>query len=177
MRKIVLYIAMSLDGYIADEKNGVEWLGGDNSDPENMGSYEKFIDTIDTVILGHKTYHQIVTELSPDAWVYAGMQSYVMTHRKFENTDEICFTDENFTDLFSKIREKEGKDIWVCGGASIANELIDLNLIDRYHISVIPTILGGGIKLFNNHLKNTDLKLVSTENYNGIVDLVYDVRD
>lgn len=75
MRKVILYIAMSIDGYIADEKGGVDWLAGDGSDKDNQGSFPRFIETVDIVILGYKTYYQIVTELSPDSWAYLGKRA------------------------------------------------------------------------------------------------------
>ena len=176
MRKVILYIAISLDGYIANKKGSVDWLNGDNSAPDNIGSYPRFIKNIDTVILGYSTYHQIATELSPNSWVYAGMMSYVLTHRKMESKEEIIFTDGNLESLISKLKDSKGKDIWICGGANVANQLIELNLIDVYHISVIPTILGDGVSLFGKHNKDLKLKLISTENYNGITDLIYERR-
>ena len=174
MCKVVLYIAMSLDGYIADEQGGVNWLTGDGSDINNQGSYARFIERIDTVILGYKTYHQIVTELSPEEWPYVGKQSYVITHKKQNNQDEIIFTDENVYDLINKIKLDNGKDIWICGGASIINQVIDC--VDQICISVIPSLLGKGIRLFDLQDKELLLKLISTENYNGIVDLWYERR-
>lgn len=66
MRKVVLYIAMSLDGYVADENGCVSWLSGDDSDPEATGSYLEFYKTIDTVLMRWRTYNQIITELPPD---------------------------------------------------------------------------------------------------------------
>ena len=81
MRKIRLYIAMSLDGYIADKNGGVSWLSGHGQDEENIDTYSEFIKNVDTVIMGWNTYHQIVTELSPQEWVYADLKSYVITHR------------------------------------------------------------------------------------------------
>lgn len=176
MRKVVLYIAKSLDGYIADSNGGVTWLTGQDEENTDPGSYPEFIKTVDTVILGYKTYHQVTTELSPDTWVYAGMKSYVVTSRKIESTDEIIFTNENLVDLISSLKNKEGKDIWICGGASIANQLLELNLIDEFHISIIPTILGNGIRLFEEHNKEVKLELINTRNYNGIVDLQYKCR-
>ncbi len=176
MRKVILYIAMSLDGYIADKNGGVAWLDSQDTESDEVGSYEKFIETIDTVILGYKTYHQIVTELSPDHWVYSGMTSYVLTHKQQKSIDEIIFTDQSLADLIAKLKEQSGKNIWICGGASIVNQLISLNLIDCFHITVIPTILGGGIRLFDQHAVETKLKLISTESYNEMVDLVYERR-
>lgn len=176
MRKVVLYIAMSLDGFIADESGKVDWLGGQDPENQEMGSYPDFIKTVDTVILGWKTYHQIVTELSPDNWVYEGLKSYVITHRKANSTDEIVFTDTNIDILIKELKEQKGKDIWICGGASIVNQLIKCDLIDRYMITVIPTILGKGIRLFEGDLPERKLNLISTVQYNGMTDLVYERR-
>ena len=173
MRKVVLYIAMSLDGYIADENGGVEWLAGDGSDNDNMGSLPSFMETIDTVILGYKTYYQIVTELSPDNWIYEGKMSYVFTHKNLESKKGIQFTQQNLIDFISQLKVKQGKDIWICGGAEIVNQLINNDMIDSYCVSIIPTILGKGIKLFHMFNNERKLQLISTQCYNGIVDLVY----
>ncbi|WP_312941730.1 dihydrofolate reductase family protein [Oscillibacter sp.] len=176
MKKVVLYIAMSLDGYIADKAGGVEWLSGDGSDPENTGSYDEFIKTIDTVILGYNSYHQIVTELSPNQWVYSGLKSYVITHKTKRATDEIIYTDRGISELINNLKIENGKDIWICGGASIVNQCISLDLIDKYHIAIIPTILGGGIKLFEDQDVERKLQLIFTHSYNGINELVYERR-
>ena len=176
IREVVLYIAMSLDGFVADEKGSVAWLGGEDSQTNELGSYPKFIETIDTVILGWKTYHQIVTELSPDNWAYTGMKSYVLTHREMNSTDEIVFTDTPINQLIKLLQNQDGKNIWICGGSSIVNQMIKSNLIDKYIISIIPTILGNGIRLFENDIPETKLSLISTTQYNGITDLVYKRR-
>lgn len=70
MRKICLFIAMSLDGYIADRKGSVDWLKGQGNDNENIDVYSEFVKNIDTILMGWNTYHQIVTELSLKEWVY-----------------------------------------------------------------------------------------------------------
>ena len=173
MRKIVLYIAMSLDGYIADKSGGVSWLGGDGSEPENYGSYPKFIDTVDTVILGYKTYHQIVTELSPDRWPYEGMQSYVMTHREEKDQDEVHFINTALIDLLTKLKQQDGKAIWLCGGADIIDQALNAGIVDELTISILPTLLGDGIRLFRTNESSKSLRLISHRIYNGIVDLVY----
>mgnify|MGYP002688803965 CR=1 FL=1 len=73
-------------------------------------------------------------------------------------------------------REPAGRDIWICGGADIARQLISNDLIDRYYISVIPTILGKGIRLFGETQNKIELQLAGTKSYNGIVDLIYEHR-
>ncbi len=176
MRKIVLYIAMSLDGYIADKSGGVDWLNGDGSEPENCGSYSEFSSSIDTVVLGYNTYHQIAAELSPGNWPYEGMQSYVLTHRKLETQNEIHFVDTAMAELLTKLKQQDGKDVWLCGGADIIDQALKANLVDELTISVLPILLGDGIRLFQTNEIPKYLTLISHKSYNGIVDLVYRVK-
>lgn len=186
MRKIILFIAMSLDGYIADENGGVGWLEGQMPGGDDIASYEEFIQDIDTVIMGARTYHQLATELSAEGWVYADLTSYVITHHPECDRDHIIFTRESPGELVRRLKEKEGKDIWICGGAKIVKQLVKEDLIDRYYMNMIPTILGGGIRLFGDSAGSRDdsgqspaeikLKLVKTKSYNGITDLVYERR-
>ena len=176
MCKVTLFIAMSLDGYIADKDGGVDWLNGQEEDGENMDTYSEFIKTIDTIIMGWNTYHQVITELSPEEWVYPEQISYVITHREIPSTERIHFTSESPCDLVKRLREEEGNGIWICGGASIVRQLMETDLIDTLHISVIPTLLGDGVRLFGPLEKEQKLRLVKTQSYNGITDLVYEKR-
>lgn len=176
MKKVSLFIAMSLDGYIADSKGSVNWLGGQGSDDDNIDSYSEFVKDIDTVIMGQNTYHQIVTELSPNEWVYSDFTTYVVTHSKQNSFDKIKFTDECSVALVKKLREENGKGIWICGSANIIQQLVKEDLIDEYYITVIPTILGSGIRLFENACREIKLKLLKTQTYNGMTDLVYERR-
>lgn len=176
MRKVSLFIAMSLDGYIADKKGSVDWLNGQDSCQELPDVYGAFIRDIDTVIMGYTTYHQVTTELSPTEWVYEEQTSYVITHRELDSTEKIRFTAEDPCSLVRRLRTEAGKGIWICGGACIVQQLVEADLIDQYYISVIPTILGGGIRLFDTREKEILLKLVHTQHYNGITDLVYERR-
>lgn len=176
MRKIILFIAMSLDGYIADQEGGVDWLTGQGDDSENVDVYSEFIKEIDTILMGWNTYHQLVTELSPETWVYEGMDTYVFTHREQVSTQRIRFTDENPPELLRRLRTEEGKNIWICGGANLIQQLVNEDMIDQYYISVIPTLLGRGIRLFENGKEEQKLKLLKTQTYNGITDLVYERR-
>ena len=83
MRKVILYIAVSLDGFIADRQGGVDWLERASNGEEDSG-YDEFIQKVDTVLMGYKTYHQVTTQLSPDQWPYQGLTTYVLTHRHLD---------------------------------------------------------------------------------------------
>ncbi|WP_302133298.1 dihydrofolate reductase family protein [Thomasclavelia spiroformis] len=176
MRKVILYIAMSLDGFIASKDGKVNWLHGQNDDEENIDTYSSFIKDVDTVIMGWNTYYQVKNELSPDNWVYDSLTSYIITHRKLDSTNNINFVQKNSSELVKDLKQKNDKSIWICGGAKIIQPLIQDNLIDEYYISVIPTILGDGIKLFEPVSNELKLKLKSTQSYNGITELIYTRR-
>lgn len=156
MRDVTLFIAMSLDGYAADAEGGVDWLRGQASRRDDMSSYHGFIKGVDTVVMGWNTYHQIAAQLSPGAWFYQGLTSYVLTRR---------------------LRAGTGREIWICGGPAVIRPLVRADLIDRFHISVIPTLLGGGLRLFGDLGGEHRLRLMETRSYNGITDLVYGRRD
>lgn len=176
MKQVIVYISMSLDGFIADKNGKVDWLCGDGSDVEHPGSYNTFFRTVDTIIMGYTTYHQIVTELSPQEWVYPGKKCFVLSHKNHPPTTHVQFTDQKLSELISILKaETEGR-IWICGGASLINQLIELDCIDQYCITIIPTILGDGIRLFSTHGKELPLKLISTYSYNGMTDLIYERR-
>ena len=172
--KIILYIASSIDGYIADSSGGIDWLNEGQAIVEEDNSYEKFYENIDVVILGRKTYDQVVEELSPGNYPYKDKTSYVITNRlENDNTeDNIVFTNENLIDLVEKLK-LEGKRVWIVGGSSIIHQLVDKDLIDEYEITMIPKILGSGIPLFKEVEESISLELVSSYFRNGICSLKY----
>ncbi len=115
-----------------------------------MGIYDDFYKSIDTVILGKTTFDQIENELAPGNWPYADKQSFVLTNSDWESDAEhITFTNKNPETLIAEIREKRGHDIWICGGAFVANEFLTAGLVDIIHLSVMPKILGDGVRLFS----------------------------
>lgn len=173
MKKISLFIAMSLDGYIADRKGSVNWLVGHDNDDDSVDTYSEFVKEIDTVIMGWNTYHQIVTELSPNEWVYHDFTAYVVTHNPKTSSDKIRFINENPVELVKKLREKNGKGIWICGGANLIQQLVREDIIDCYYITVIPTILGAGIRLFEKTDHEIQLRLLKTQSHHGMTDLIY----
>ena len=177
MKRVVLYIAMSLDGYIADGKGGVDWLKGQNEAEKLEDTFTPFFNDVDTVIMGRKTFDQIVRELSPKQWPYNGATTYVLSHQKETNeAKNICFKNMDICQLVEELRQEAGKDIWICGGAEIARPLIAKDMIDTYHLAIIPVILGGGVRLFDGSTPKIDLTLVKAKKYNGIVEVVYSQR-
>lgn len=172
-RKVILYIAMSIDGYIADDLGRVDWLKGDEENFNGDTSYQELCDEIDTVIMGYSTYDQVTNQLSPNAWPYVGKKSFVLTHRNAENKDGIEFVNENVIQLYTRLQIEQGKAIWICGGSSIVSQFVNEDLIDEYRLFIIPTILGEGIQLFSNIKRKKDLKCKSVDVLNGIVRCVY----
>ncbi len=149
MRKIILYIAVSLDGYIAKLNGDVSWL----SKYEAKDDYNNFIKTVDTLIMGRKTYMQVKNELSSNKWFYEGLKCYVATNSQLPEDENVQFVSgEKLYSLKAKEEQTE-KNIWLVGGASLASEFICRNLIDEYHITFIPVLLGSGIKLWSENLE------------------------
>ncbi len=172
-RETVLFIAVSLDGYLADNEGKVDWL---NHFAGGEQAYEEFIGSVDTVLMGWNTYEQIVTELSPNEWVYPNCKSYVLTHRNMDSCEKICFTDQSPIELIDRLKEEPGKDIWVCGGANLVAQLIKENRMDRYEISILPILIGKGIPLFSSFDREIVLKQTGVKKYGEIVLLSYRIK-
>lgn len=173
MRKVILFIAMSLDGYIADKNGNVDWLVGQDPRQDDLDTYTSFIESVDTVIMGYKTYDQIVSVLSPDVWVYEDLKSYVFTHKSIPSTHHIHFINDDVCQFVKELRKEEGKDIWICGGANIIQQLLQNDMIDEYIITIIPTILGKGISLFSTLQDEMKLEVKDVQERNGIVQINY----
>ena len=172
MRKISLFIAMSLDGYIADSTGSVDWLQG-QGDGEDIDTYSEFIRDVDTILMGWNTYHQIVTELSPDEWIYRDFISYVITHNERTSSEKIRFVNRDPVDLLKSLKKENGRNIWICGGANLVRQLVNQDFIDCYHITVVPTLLGSGVRLYENAKQEIKLKLLNIRSYNGMTELNY----
>ena len=170
-RKVILYIAMSLDGYIATPDNGLEFLSLVEEKDQDY-SYKDFVNTVDTVIVGRKSYDKVLS--MGLEYPHTDKELYIITRTPRPTVGSTTFYTGNLNELVSGLKRKEGKDIYVDGGAEIANEMLSENLIDEFYISVIPILLGNGISLFNNSRPQVRLKLISTKTYNkGLVQLHY----
>lgn len=169
----ILYIAMSLDGYIAREDDSVDWLIGDGSEGDNLGTYKEFYQSIDMVVMGYKTYAEIINVLSPNEWPYLDKKCYVLSKNHHFSSSEGIEQVQSFSQLEEKIK---GKKVWICGGSQLVRLFWDHNQIDELRVAIIPAILGKGILLFQSE-KEERLQLKKVETYNGIVEIHYQCKN
>ena len=172
MRSVVLYIATSLDGYIADREGTVDWLEDIPKPEQTDYGYADFYDSIDAVLLGRKTYDQV---LSFDVdYPYADKKSYVFTHQSAQAHDQDIEFIENAVPFVRALKQKEGKDIWLVGGASLFHSLFKAGLVDELRIFIMPIILGMGVPLFQSTENRQSLDLQDARDYSsGVVAVKY----
>lgn len=175
MRKVILYIACSLDGYISRENDSIDFLAGHTNEEVDYG-YEQFLATVDTLILGSQTYLELINHLSIGAWPYTGKTVYVFSSRFKGQNEEVTFVEGDVVSFVEELKHKEGKDIWIVGGRGVIDPLVKSKMIDRFVITFIPNIIGKGKRLFSLIDSDTPLKLISNQTYNGMVMLTYEKR-
>lgn len=173
--KISIYIATSIDGYIARKDGNLDWLqyGHDvhHADDEDYG-FKKFINSVDALILGRNTY-QVVSSFGE--WPYKGKRVIVLSHTLKEVRKEAELFCGELTGLLSKLHSENIKHVWVDGGLT-ASKFLEAGLVDDLIISIIAMVLGAGIPLFNIMDREQKCRLVSTQSYpNGLVQLKYEI--
>jgi len=166
MPKIIVYIATSLDGYIAREDGSIDWL------PESAESgYDAFYKSIDAVIMGKTTYDQVLTF---GEYPYKDKKSFVFTttnQKKNENVEFVSDVNKFVKDGFNGM----GKNIWLVGGAQIITSFLKQKAVDEIIVTIIPVILGKGLSLFKNTGNEIKLELIKTKKYAQLVDLHYKI--
>lgn len=173
MRKLIIYIATSLDGYIAKPNDDLSFLKLVEKEGEDYG-YKEFTKTIDTIILGRRTYDWVVKEMGASHYDNGDRNVYVITRNTREPVGKTQFYTEDLTKLVQQLKAKNGKNIYCDGGSEIINELLKNDLIDEFIISVIPILLGNGTKLFKDGRPEQTLEFVSTKTFDtGLVQLHY----
>lgn len=173
MRTLSLYIATSLDGYIAKPNDDLSFLKLVEKDGEDYG-YAEFTTTIDTIILGRKTYDYVHREMGSSYYDNGNRNVYVITHTEKPSVGRTTFYTGNLTQLVKQLQSENGKNIYCDGGAEVINELLKNDLIDEFIISVIPVLVGNGTKLFNDNRPEQILELVSSKSFEtGLIQLHY----
>lgn len=174
-RKLILYMAMSLDGYIAKPDDNLSFLSIVEQEGEDYG-YNDFMASIDTVIIGRRTYDWVMNQVSE--FPHSDMETYVMTRTPRQQIGKTIFHTGDMKELVDSLQRQEGKNIFVDGGAEIVNELLAENLIDEFILSVIPILLGDGIRLFKDGRPERTLELLSARQFEtGLVQLHYVKRN
>ena len=166
-RKIILYIATSLDGFIAKEDGNIDWLTKYENSGEDYG-FKELYDRVGTVLVGGKTYRQIED-------TYKGKEAYVFSSKESKHKgSNIHFVSGDVKEIVNNLRLGKNENIWLVGGAALVNQFQSADLIDEYIITLIPTLLGKGISLFQGKNPESNLKLLNVKSYkSGLVQLHY----
>lgn len=173
-RKLYVYIAASLDGYIAKNDDDITFLSLVEQPGEDYG-YAGFIDTIDTVIIGRKTFDKI--QAMGIEYLRADKEYHIVTRTPRVQEGNIRFHTGDLKTLIEELKQQDGKHIFVDGGAEVVNQLIAMDLVDEYIVSLIPILLGDGIRLFQDGRPEQNLTFVSSKSFEkGLVQLHYTRR-
>jgi dihydrofolate reductase len=164
-----VYIAASLDGYIARADGSLDWLSIVQSPGEDYG-YARFFDSIDTVVIGRKTYE---TALGFEEWPYAGKRCIVLTRRRLPARHAERFYDGDPVALVERLTGEGAKRVYVDGG-SVIRQFIAAELVTDMTLSIVPILLGDGIPLFAGIGRDVRLDLSASRSFaSGLVQLEY----
>ena len=169
-RRFRAYLAVSLDGYIADPEGGVDWL---TPFAESDSGYRGFLESVDTVVMGRRTYDR-VRALGP--WPYTGKRAVVLSREELPAGGKAKV--ERFTgevgELADGLIAEKGKDVWIAGGAQVVDQFLANGRLHRLELFVVPLLLGGGVPLFPTGDRRLPLSLEANHSFaNGVVKLVY----
>ncbi len=172
MRKVSLYIASSLDGYIAKADGSVDWLDDfPNPDEPDMGYFD-FIENVDALLFGGKTYRQVLTF---DDWPYEGREAFVFSRSPVvTHDDKVTFISGDIVHFVTELKAKPGKTIWLVGGGEVNSLMLQNHLIDEIILTLVPIILGEGVPLFSRGKLEKQMTLRQHRIFkNGMVQLTY----
>ena len=178
MSKTVLYIAMSMDGFIARPDGNLDWLTSTPNPEVGDYGYDELLKSIGTTIMGRKTYDEVMG--FGIEWPYSGLNTYVVTSNqnlKIQSPDTYLLT-ENVAEFVQNLKSKSEKDIWLVGGGQLVTMFINHNLLDKMIITIIPKLIGEGIPLFAPKPNEVDWKLISAQSFDtGVVNLTYEKQN
>lgn len=177
MPRVKLYIAASLDGFIARENGSIDWLTVYDNNSETDYGYSEFYASIGTVLMGRKTYEQV---LGFGDWLYKEKKTYVFTRQKepLRRQNNVEFFSGDIGEFVRRLKENMKEDIWLVGGSQLVKVFLEENLVDDFIVFLVPIILGGGIPLFDRIGKEIMLRTGKVEKYqNGMVRVEYELRE
>jgi len=170
MRKVVLSLGISLDGYIARLDGSVDFLFMPKDYPMGL-----FLKTIDTAIMGRKTYEVGLKMGGGSAFVGSSTTYYVMSRSQAPGErGGVIFTKQRPAELIAQIRKNRGKNIWHMGGGELAREFLKADLVDEIYLGVVPVLLGEGLPLFPSGFPQRNFTLLENKTYSkGLIALKY----
>jgi dihydrofolate reductase len=183
--KTQYYCAASLDGFIAESDDTLDWLlnyeGSYEGGAEGgKGGYEQFYEGVGSLAMGSVTYEFVLEHLNE--WPYAGKPAWVLTTRDLPVPDgddvDVRFADAPVRDLHAEQLEAAGeRNLWVVGGGNVASQYADAGLLDELLVTVVPVVLGEGKPLFDRRLAGGPMQLTGTTAFDsGMVELRYEIR-
>ena len=180
---VTIHMAASLDGFIARKDGRVDWLeisdefaGGDTMDP---GFVEAFLKTIDCYVMGSRTYETALSfEAKGLGWSYGDKPTFVLTSRELPRIrDTVEFYSGDLTQFVNGRLRSTFRNIWFVGGGVVSGECLRLGLADEVRYSILPILIGDGIRFFENLDRDIALHLAEVKVYKtGTVELCYQVR-
>lgn len=182
MRKVILDLAVTLDGYIEGPNGEVDWcIMDDDIGGGEKGFFEAFPNEIDTVFYGRVSYEAYGNYepeedniIKPFYEKINKMEKYIFSTTLDKVNEGHTIIKGNIADEVNRIKNKSGKDIWLFGGASLITDFISHNLIDEYRLAVHPIVLGAGKPLFQDINKRVELELIKSKgSKSGVVSLYY----
>ena len=173
MRKVTFGGANSLDNYFARKDDSVDWLLWSNEVSQMMADFWK---TIDTVVMGRRTYEQALK--SGMGGSYPGVKTYVFSRKLKKGPDhDVEIISEDAANFVRKLKRRKGKDICLMGGGLLAKSLIEADLIDEIGFNIHPVLLGSGIPVFHEMKRQINLELIECKTLkNGCVVVSYRVK-
>ena len=171
-REIVVFIGISLDGFIAKENDDLQWL--EETEGEGDNGYTDMYQTIDTVIMGKRTYDYIIEHI--DTFPYSDKKCYVFSKSQTGKDEHVEFVQGDVVAFTKKLKEQPGAKIWMVGGADILDAFLQEQLVDEWIITITPHLLGSGIPLFKQPRPIENLKLLETKRYGQMVQMHYKVK-
>ena len=170
MRKLILYIATSADGYIATEDESVAWLEEVPNPEQSDYDYAEFYDSVSSLIMGNKTYQQV---RSFGEWPYMGKESFVFSRSEQQAYEHVRFVTDDHIRFVEDLKADTGSGIWLVGGGQVSTLALDAGLIDEIMLFQMPVMLGSGLPLFPGAKQTKPLKLIESKSYASGVTLLH----
>lgn len=169
-RKVILNIACSLDGYIATKEDSLDWLFDVEGQEEANKGIAEFDETVDTVIMGRRTFDWVMEEMKGEN-PYKDKMTYVYSHSANESSAAVRYTQEEPKQLIETIRNQKGKHIWLMGGGAVIRDFLEADVIDELIITIAPVLLGNGIPLFKEGHYQLEWSLTGTRQVGQFAEL------